>query len=181
MNGTSSLERSLVRLSCIQQMHITLCWSRWNWWYWTLMWCQMDNSPILVMLLAIQDTTIDLVSVNDNGFGSWITLGSARKCPWRDSSRIQKQKYPYGKRWCCKAKAYEWETQSAYYSFDAGVSWSEVGDYDYSLPAEFSSAPLKFGYLAKKEWKRSYRFETSFFINNSPSPPTRCGLRESTY
>ena len=145
------------------------------------MWCQMDNSPILVMLLAIQDTTIDLVSVNDNGFGSWITLGSARKCPWRDSSRIQKQKYPYGKRWCCKAKAYEWETQSAYYSFDAGVSWSEVGDYDYSLPAEFSSAPLKFGYLAKKEWKRSYRFETSFFINNSPSPPTRCGLRESTY
>ena len=137
--------------------------------------CQTDNPPISLYCLQYRIRPLNwyLLMIMALACGLHLFL--------RDGSRIQEQTYPYRRRWCCKAKAYEWETQSAYYSFDAGVSWSEVGDYDYSLPAEFSSAPLKFGYLAKKEWKRSYRFETSFFINNSPSPPTRCGLRESTY
>lgn len=49
---------------------------------------------------------------------------------------------------------------TASYSFDAGVTWTQIGD-ALELPDEYKSAPLNVGYRILREWRCDYRLETT--------------------
>jgi hypothetical protein len=49
---------------------------------------------------------------------------------------------------------------TASYSFDAGVTWTQIGD-ALELPDEYKSASLNVGYRIFREWRCDYRLETT--------------------
>lgn len=145
-----------------------------------------DNGyqPQLVLFFAPETASVDDLTTNDNGFGPYF---ESTVVAW-----MRERVYCCMDHTWFTAKANDMDggvttssgsipqkmatsgslrlkrtggSISAYYSFDNGVVWSQIGS-DVLLPASNQTAPLKMGFRIKREWKASYDVTTIPIISS---------------